>query len=127
MKQLNNFIDPRRILRIVIYVCSIIFISCTAFAQVDTLWFENFDDLDTLAWTNRWNVSAGTWEVGIPTSGPGSAYSPQRCAATILAGNYPSNANTRLERIQSFTVPPASQNPRLRFWHWFNTDENYWC
>ena len=67
-----------------------------------------------------WHVDAGTWEVGIPTSGPGSAYNGENCAATILDGNYPPNAYTRLIRHTSFQVPDASDNPRLRFWHWFS-------
>lgn len=83
----------------------------------DTLWHEDFEDAN---WIDRWSVSAGTWQVGVPTSGPDSAYSGLQCAATILDGNYPRNSNSRLERIQSFIVPPASQNPRLRFWHWFS-------
>ncbi|MDP2362343.1 MAG: choice-of-anchor J domain-containing protein, partial [Ignavibacteria bacterium] len=71
-------------------------------------------------WTNYWGISAGSWQVGIPTSGPGVAHSGQNCAATILTGNYPPNAYTRLERVQSFVVPNANQNPHLRFWHWFS-------
>jgi len=57
---------------------------------------------------------------GIPTSGPNAAHGGTQCAATILNGNYPVTADTRLTRLSYFTVPAANQNPRLRFWHWFS-------
>ncbi len=61
----------------------------------------------------------GIWEVGQPTSGPGSAYSGVSCAATVLAGNYPEDRSSRFVS-PSFVVPAVSENPRLRFWHWWN-------
>ena len=66
-----------------------------------------------------WYAQAGTWEVGNPTSGPGSPNSGSNCAATVLAGNYGANVDSRLVS-PFFTVPPADENPRLRFWHWFS-------
>src|SRR5437667_6293 len=36
-----------------------------------------------------WYAETGTWQVGVPTSGPGAAHSGTNCAATILNGNYP--------------------------------------
>jgi len=68
-----------------------------------------------------WFPDNGVWEVGVPTSGPNRAYAGQFCFGTILAGNYPPNANTRL-------ISPEIALPRLlpgeelqlRFWHWFN-------
>ena len=65
-----------------------------------------------------WYAESGTWQVGIPTSGPGAAHTGTNCAATILNGNYPSGANSRLIS-PSILVPAASQFPRLRFWHWY--------
>ncbi len=65
-------------------------------------------------------MDAGTWEVGVPTSGPDSAFNGQNCAATVLNGNYPAYADTRLIRHTSFVVPSANQNPRLRFWQWYS-------
>lgn len=87
------------------------------FAQnIDTLWSENWEG----DWTKDWHVDAGTWEVGTPTSGPGSAFSNDKCSGTVLSGNYSENVDSRLIRHTSFTVPPANENPRLRFWHWLN-------
>jgi len=83
---------------------------------IDTLWYEDWEG----NWTTDWHVDAGTWEVGIPTSGPNGAYSGQNCAATVLDGNYSEPVDTRLIRHTQFVVPPASENPRLRFWYWFS-------
>jgi len=85
-------------------------------SENETVFFEDWEG----DWTTNWHVDAGTWEVGIPTSGPDSAYAGQNCAATVLAGDFPNNASTRLIRHTSFTVPAADQNPRLRFWHWYS-------
>ena len=65
-----------------------------------------------------WSVDRGTWATGMPTSGPGSAHEGQRCAGTALGWNYHEGIDTRLVS-PIFIVPPASENPRLRFWHWF--------
>ena len=87
------------------------------------IWAEDWEG----DWTNYWHASQGVWQVGAPTSGPGSALNSQNCLATNLSGNYPSNTNTRFIRDIPFTVPAASENPRLRFWHWFsNSDDQGW-
>jgi len=77
------------------------------------------DDLEG-DWTADWHADAGTWEVGIPTSGPNEAHSEQKCAATILNGNYTTSVNSRIIRHTSFVVPEVSEDPRLRFWHWYS-------
>ena len=71
-----------------------------------------------------WAVDFGTWQVGVPTSGPPTnstgfrAHSGTNCAATVLAGNFGLNADSRLIS-PPFTVP-ASGNPEVRFWEWYN-------
>ena len=66
-----------------------------------------------------WAADAGTWEVGVPTSGPATnaagsrAHSGTNCAGTALAGNYDWNAITRLIS-PPFTVP-LSNRPALKF------------
>ncbi|MBN2602875.1 MAG: choice-of-anchor J domain-containing protein [Candidatus Thermoplasmatota archaeon] len=84
-----------------------------------TLWFEDWES----TWIVDWHVDGGTWEVGLPTSGPDTTYNGLNCAATILAGNYAEPVDSRLIRHTTFVVPPASDNPRLRFWHWYNFNE----
>ena len=94
------------------------FLLNTALSQtIDTLWIEDWENPN---WPNDWHVSAGTWEVGNPTSGPNSAHSPGNCAATVLNGNYSEPVDSKLIRHISFIVPPSSDNPRLRFWHWYS-------
>nr|WP_319393901.1 hypothetical protein [uncultured Desulfobacter sp.] len=89
---------------------------------------DNFDV------TNNWSADNGVWEVGIPTSGPGSANSSTNCAGTILNGNYPDNTDSRL--IGPFRSPwdqgielpevTGDEEIRLRFWHWFSySNYNY--
>jgi len=41
-----------------------------------------------------------------------------------LDGNYPGNASTRLIRHTTFVVPNVSENPRLRFWHWYSVSSD---
>ena len=86
------------------------------FAQT-VVWSENFDDGNG---DNRWYADFGVWQIGTPTVGPGSAHSTPYCAGTGLTANYADNASSRLIRMQSFTVPAASQYPRLRFWQWYS-------
>lgn len=67
-----------------------------------------------------WATTHGNlWKVGTPANGPGKAFNGQNCAGVVLAGNYPNNATSALVS-PPFTVPAASQSPRLRFWHWFS-------
>lgn len=84
---------------------------------LDTLWQENWEGNPLLLWRIE---GGGTWEWGVPTSGPGSSHSGVRCAATALGGNYAEPVEARLVRIDSFVVPSAAQQPRLRFWHWYS-------
>lgn len=70
-----------------------------------------------------WSASAGTWETGVPTSGPAAngagwrAHSGTNCAATVLAGNYATFCDTRFIS-PPFTVP-VSNRPALKFAQWF--------
>jgi len=78
------------------------------------LWLEDWEG----NWSQDWHADGGTWEVGVPTSGPVSAHSGNQCAATILDGDYSEGVDSRLIRHTVFTVPSVSENPRLRFWQW---------
>ncbi len=65
--------------------------------------------------------SAGGWEWGVPTSGPNSAHSGTKLWATVLAGNYANNANWKLVSSEFIAT---SNNPQLKFWHWYNMEES---
>jgi len=115
MKFFFNMKGPSATLSRMCFTCVMLLTVFTTSGLTQTVWTENWEG----NWIADWHVEAGTWEVGTPTSGPDSAYNGQNCAATVLAGNYPPNANTRLIRHTPFVVPSADQNPRLRFWHWY--------
>jgi hypothetical protein len=68
-----------------------------------------------------WSVETGTWQIGEPTSGPKAAHSGTNCAATILAGNYPNNVDTRL--ISPFFTVPGTGAATLRFAQWFSLSD----
>ena len=70
-----------------------------------------------------WSVDGGVWAVAT-YCGAGAAYSGSKCAGTGLTAGYPNGANALLI-CAPFTVPAASDNPRLRFWHWFSTESGY--
>ena len=79
--------------------------------------FNEFEDWES--GMGDWYPETGTWEAGVPTSGPESAYSPENCAATILAGNYPTYTSSKLISPY-FVVADADKNPHLRFQHWYS-------
>ncbi|MBA4538610.1 S8 family serine peptidase [Bacillus aquiflavi] len=63
-----------------------------------------------------------TWEWGVPTSGPKTAFSGEKVFATNLAGNYDNYAN------MSLVMPPIDLpegNAFLQFKHWHEL-ENRW-
>ncbi len=101
-----------------ICIFSVGFLSAVGLVQSNRVivWSEDWER----DWTINWHVESGTWEVGVPTSGPGKPHQGQKCAATVLAGNYSEPVNTRLIRHTPFVVPSKNQNPRLRFWHWYS-------
>jgi hypothetical protein len=85
------------------------------FSQNAVGWSEDFESPFGL---DDWFADAGTWEIGVPTSGPGKAHSGTKLAATILGGNYREDIASRLIS-QPILLPSADTNPRLRFWHWY--------
>lgn len=89
-------------------------------AQGETIvWSDDFEG----DWTQNWYAESGTWEVGEPTIGPDGAHLGENCAGTNLNGVYNVYADSRFVS-PPVTVPEASENPRLRFWHWFNFYNN---
>jgi uncharacterized repeat protein (TIGR01451 family) len=78
---------------------------------------SGLDDFES-GW-GGWYSDRGIWELGEPTTGPGAAHSGTSCMATVLDGNYPYKPYSRLVS-PLLVVPPASENPSLRFWHWYD-------
>lgn len=79
---------------------------------------QNFIDFE--ADNGGFSTDAGTgWEWGIPTSGPGSAHSGNKCWATVLGGDYPNNANWSL---YSPLFVATTDAPSFAFFHWYNME-----
>jgi hypothetical protein len=110
---------------ICILVLTLIMIANTATGGEIKLGFQGNVDTDTLwiqDWESGWNdwyADNGVWEVGDPGPdyGPDTAYSGVNCAGTVLNGQYPTNTSSRLIS-PAFVVPPADQNPRVKFFMW---------
>jgi hypothetical protein len=83
--------------------------------QKAVYWSEDFEG----NWSTNWTISSGSWEVGVPFSGPNAAHGGTKCAATVLGGDYVEDVDSRLIS-PVVTVPAANQNPRLRFWQWYS-------
>ena len=80
--------------------------------------FNNPESFEAGPLTNDWPVDFGTWEIGRPASGPKTAHTGTNCAGTVLAGNHPKFADTRL--ISPPFAVPGSASQTLRFWQWYN-------
>jgi len=80
----------------------------------NVIFSENFEN-----GTGFWSISNGIWQFGVPTSGPGAAYSGNNVGATVLDGNYPDWTNSRMES-PPIQVPAlgAGEEITLRFWQW---------
>ena len=101
-------------------VAALLFLNLTwlpAALGLEVLWRDSFEGFNLQL---RWEITAGVWEMGNPTTGPGAPPpgGGTNVAATVLNGNCPEGVDTWLIRRQSFRVPES--NPRLRFRHWFN-------
>ena len=111
----------RNMKKLYFFLIAILLVSMQIAKGQTIYWSENFED--SLSYVNNWTISAGTWEIGIPTSGPNAAHGGAKCAATVLAGNYSDWVDSKLIS-PLFTVPAANQYPRLRFWHYYNMSSN---
>ena len=83
------------------------------------------EDFETGA--SGWTITNGVWEIGSPSSGPDTAHGGSSCAATVLDGNYPNNANTRLisPSINLPALTDSMSHLMLSFWHWFQIESGY--
>ncbi|MDQ0270833.1 S8 family peptidase [Cytobacillus purgationiresistens] len=63
-----------------------------------------------------------SWDWGVPTTGPGSAFSGEKVFATNLTGDYASSANMTLV-MPPIDLPDGASY--LQFKQWFNLERNY--
>ncbi|MFC4408993.1 S8 family serine peptidase [Chungangia koreensis] len=81
---------------------------------ITTGYFEDFEGSPT-GWFSYGDENS--WEHGVPTSGPGAAFSGEKVYATNLDGQYASRMNATL------VMPPVDLpegNSYLQFKHWYN-------
>ncbi len=64
---------------------------------------------------------SGNFEIGIPTSGPNSAVSGTRCAATVLNGNYGNNTTYNLYSPE-ISIPASATDVYLTFYEYLHTE-----
>ena len=78
--------------------------------------------VESFEYSNGQYVGSGVWEWGTPSGDSPNPHSGTKCWGTVLAGNYPDNADDPLySREFQITDPNAS----LEFYHWYET-EPYW-
>ncbi|MFZ7946334.1 S8 family serine peptidase [Neobacillus sp. 19] len=63
-----------------------------------------------------------SWQWGVPTTGPGSAFSGEKVYATNLTGPYASKANASLQ-MPPIDLPEG--NSYLQFKQWYELERNY--
>lgn len=82
-----------------------------------------FQDFETDI--NGWQTYGenNTWEWGVPTSGPGAAFSGEKLFATNLDGQYVNNTYSVLEAPP--IAVPQEGNTYLQFTHWYNFETNW--
>ena len=66
--------------------------------------------------------ATSAWEWGVPTSGPMGAHSGTKVWATVLGGNYVVSADWKLT---TGDIAATSDNPQLKFWHWYQMEGDY--
>lgn len=80
--------------------------------------FDDFEDWEGSL--GGWSADNGVWEFGTPAAGPGGCHQGDRCAGTVLDGNYPfSHSRLISPPVRLSDVTPANPFLHLRFWHWF--------
>ncbi|NOY78783.1 MAG: T9SS type A sorting domain-containing protein [Calditrichaeota bacterium] len=64
--------------------------------------------------------ASSDWQWGVPTSGPGVAFSGKNLWATNLSGNYKNSSDSKLDS-PVINLTNAS-TARLTFWHWYKME-----
>ncbi len=91
----------------------------TRLTVINSNYIDNFEESDG---GYHPNPIINGWKWGVPNAGPFMSHSGTKCWATGLDAYYSINANWRL-------ISPAftanTDNPVLKFWHWYDMDEYY--
>jgi len=84
-------------------------------------YFQDFEH-DAYGYTS--GGSNNSWQWGVPTSGPGRAYSGEKLMATNLTGNYQNNSNSYM-RMPPVDLTQTHDGAFLYFKHWYDLETNY--
>jgi hypothetical protein len=103
-----------------------IFLLCFSMASAETIFSEDWE-----SGQGNWDIDNGVWEVGSPdpTVGPGAPYGGEKCAGTVLDGDYAAYTDSRLISPR-FRLPEVTgdEELRLRFRHWSSySSYDYGC
>ena len=97
-------------------------------SPVKKIFFEDFEIVHN---PPKWFASNGLWEIGKLTTGvgPPRCFSGSRCAATILAKQYPAKGAKTTWESPLITLPKLDptqpkQQIRVNYRMWFDTEEN---
>ena len=71
-----------------------------------------------------WYATNGVWDAGLPTAGPGQAFTGTMCAGTVLTGIHPPDTDSRYES-PAFLVPPIDAAGGDELWLEFRTWFSY--
>ncbi|HEY0839966.1 MAG TPA: putative Ig domain-containing protein, partial [Vulgatibacter sp.] len=86
-----------------------------------TYYEEGFEDCASSGWEFY-----GTWACGLPTSGPGGAFSGVGVIATNLSGNYADSASFSFDHATSMDIDLGmATEPALLFRAWFDIETNW--
>jgi cysteine-rich repeat protein len=103
-------------------------LTCTGGCTIDTslcdtvvyYYQENFDSGGNC--NNVWTENED-WECGSPNSGPGGAYSGNRCLATVLNGDYSNGMEWNTCTVDSPSIDlTTASNPTLSWYMWIATE-----
>ena len=114
---LRNYVTGRTLF---VLIFSFVFIN-PLYAQssaenIEVLYQESFE-----SGMNGWSAQNGVWEAGMPTSGPDSVIYGEQVAGTILDGDYPSSATSRLvSPLLRLPTPSDDASLRLNVSHWYS-------
>ncbi len=85
-----------------------------------TVGYETDFEQNPIGWTTY--GTNNSWEWGVPTTGPGAAFSGEKVYATNLTGNYANSSNMSLE-MPPIDLPEGASY--LQFKQWFDLERNY--
>ena len=113
-----------RLRHLFLCLCPALLLAASQGHAETAVWSDDFENNAV----NNWEFSSGVWKIGSPTAGPplnADGFRTHSAANCAYTQNYRANTDARIICINyngsnTLVVPSIDQQPRLRFWHWFN-------